>query len=347
MGSHIRQIRVDRKVRQAAAEREERFFRVAIVLVLADGVLNGLAGQRIFQFGSKDRQAVEKQSQVKALLVGFAVFELANGGKEIRLVKSLQFLIEPARRPEIGQSKRAPIRLDPFTEHLQRPTRLDLGGQARQHAFFGVAGMVPLELLPFFRLGRVDEVQDIGWNQTEPLVVIVRTAFPIATGLDDAVLPALLSRGTCATRPLLWGLPDQHSLDCLLKVLFGNINHSYAQGPPAGQCDAKVSPLATASVGGMRNASSCGSTCASASPCTSSPARLRKPFHCACLSRSPEKSTVKHTGGRVGNEVFRRSKVLRMAFESASPRKSHRLARNQRAKKSFIRLLATPSSTID
>jgi hypothetical protein len=65
----VDQVRVHREVREAAAVGEERLARVAVGLVLADRVLDVLAVERVLQLGGEDRDAVQEEHQVEALLV--------------------------------------------------------------------------------------------------------------------------------------------------------------------------------------------------------------------------------------------------------------------------------------
>jgi hypothetical protein len=51
-------------VRQAAPEGEQRLLGVAIETILPHGILDVLAGERVFEFGGKQRQAVQEQRQV-------------------------------------------------------------------------------------------------------------------------------------------------------------------------------------------------------------------------------------------------------------------------------------------
>ena len=104
----IDQVRVDREMREAAAIGKERLARVAVGLVLADRVLDFLAGQRVLQLGGEDRDAVEEQHEVEALLVPGAVAELADDGEEVAGMQPLRLFVEPAGRAEIGE-----LELDP------------------------------------------------------------------------------------------------------------------------------------------------------------------------------------------------------------------------------------------
>src|SRR5208283_972054 len=60
-GRNVDQVRVNGEVTKAAAELKERFLRVAVVLVLRDGVDDGLAGERVLQLRGEDRQSIQEQ----------------------------------------------------------------------------------------------------------------------------------------------------------------------------------------------------------------------------------------------------------------------------------------------
>ncbi len=53
------------EVHQAAAELEEQLARVAVALVLLDGVLDRLLGEAVLQLEGGDRQAVDEERQIQ------------------------------------------------------------------------------------------------------------------------------------------------------------------------------------------------------------------------------------------------------------------------------------------
>jgi hypothetical protein len=70
-------------VREAPAVGEERLARIAVGLVLADGVLDVLAVEQILQLGGEDRHAVQEEDDIQALLVLGAVAKLAHHGERV------------------------------------------------------------------------------------------------------------------------------------------------------------------------------------------------------------------------------------------------------------------------
>ena len=85
-GGEINNIGVHREVGETAAEGEERFARITVLPILADGVLHGLTRERIFEFNGEDGQAVEEESGIEAVLILLTVFQLAHDAEEVALI---------------------------------------------------------------------------------------------------------------------------------------------------------------------------------------------------------------------------------------------------------------------
>ena len=65
---YIDEIGVHRKVCKATTVGKERFPRVAVGLVLAHCVFDGLAGEWVFELGSEDGDAVQEKDKIETLL---------------------------------------------------------------------------------------------------------------------------------------------------------------------------------------------------------------------------------------------------------------------------------------
>ena len=124
----VDQLRVHREVSQASAVGQERLAGIAVAFVLRDGVLDVLSGERIFEFGGEERQTVQEDPEVQAVLVLLAVVELPHHREEVAPVEALEFLVEAAGGPEVGESKLAAGILDAVPQHVQRTPPLDLAG---------------------------------------------------------------------------------------------------------------------------------------------------------------------------------------------------------------------------
>ena len=109
---HEHLVRIHGEVGEAAPVGEERLARVAVVSVLPDRVRDVLAGQRVLEFGREDGDAVQEEHQVEALFGLFAETELARDREEVGRVQPLEFLVEAAGGPEVGEPEFATRVLD-------------------------------------------------------------------------------------------------------------------------------------------------------------------------------------------------------------------------------------------
>ena len=96
LGAHPHLAVVHREVHHAAAELEQQLARVAVALVLLDGVLDRLLGQAVLQLEGGDRQAVDEQAQVeRAARLVPAVGELARDREAVLRVQRSAALALP------------------------------------------------------------------------------------------------------------------------------------------------------------------------------------------------------------------------------------------------------------
>jgi len=65
VGAHPDLMVVYGKVYRAAAELKEELFRVPVVLVLIDGIVNGLFGQPVFQFEGGNGKSVDEKAEIQ------------------------------------------------------------------------------------------------------------------------------------------------------------------------------------------------------------------------------------------------------------------------------------------
>ena len=82
-------------------------------------------------------------------------------------MQALEFLIQPARRPEVRQPKLAARVLDALAQHVERPAPGDLAREVAEEARLDVCTVVLLEPCPLLRLGSQKEVDDVGREQAE------------------------------------------------------------------------------------------------------------------------------------------------------------------------------------
>lgn len=110
---------IDSKVNHASFELEEEFPRIAIDLVLLDGIVGILFGELVFQFAGDDRQAVDENGQIEGepgIVAG--VHELTGNTENILIELLLRFgivfgggLIKEDQIPD-------GIEIDPFAENV-------------------------------------------------------------------------------------------------------------------------------------------------------------------------------------------------------------------------------------
>src|SRR5262249_23761446 len=127
-------------------------------------------------FGRKDRDAVQEQREVEAVLVILAVAELAHHPEQVRLIQPPRLLVEPARRPKIGELELDPRILDAIAQDVERAPPLDFGSKTLDELLPHGCAVVVLELLPFLGLRRENEVRHVTRQQAESAIVILWTA---------------------------------------------------------------------------------------------------------------------------------------------------------------------------
>ena len=227
MGGHVDQVRVDREMGQAAAEREERLLGIAVEAVLADGILDVLAGERVLQFRGEDGQAVQEEDRFQAFLILLAVAHLAADREEVAGVEFAIRLVQPAGRAEVGELELAAVALDPLPQDVQRAALLDLGGEPLEQPVARVRAVQLLELLPFLGLGGVNERQHVLGDQAEGAVVLLRRAPQIAA--RDKVTRRLAHSDEIARRRVR-PAGQERGFDGRFEVLFGDVNHDRSLG---------------------------------------------------------------------------------------------------------------------
>ena len=226
LGGDVDQVGVHGEVREAAAVGEERLARVAVGLVLADRVLDVLAVERVLELGGEDRDAVQEQHQVEALLVLRAVADLAHDGEQVRRVQPPRLLVEPARGTEVGEPELAARVLDAVAQHVERAAPLDLGGEALQELLLHRRAVVLLELLPLLRLRGEDEVHHVARQQAERAVVVLRLALAVAARRRVAVGRRRLADSGRVAGASVGAVLEQPALDRLLEGALGDLDGS-------------------------------------------------------------------------------------------------------------------------
>ena len=190
--------------RARSGSRESRSFRY-----LPDRVLNVLPGERILEFRREERDPVQAQDQIEALLRPRAVPKLTDDREQVRRVEPARLLVEPARRAEVRQLELAPRILDALTEHIEGTAPLKLLREALEEPCPNLRAMVLLQARPGARLRSNEEIDDIRRKEAEvPVVVDLGVTPQVATGREAIavrgrwdLLDRVAALGTCVQAP--------------------------------------------------------------------------------------------------------------------------------------------------
>ena len=145
---------VHREVDDAAAELEQQLARVAVALVLLDGVVDRLLGEAVLQLEGGDRQAVDEQRQVeRELRLVAAVAQLAGDAEAVRARSARPPSRCPARRA-VEQVEVVRAVLDAIAQHIDHAALGDLALQPGEELAPGRAVVVEVAAPRRPRLGR-------------------------------------------------------------------------------------------------------------------------------------------------------------------------------------------------
>ena len=233
---------------EAASVGEEGLSRVPVVLVLPDRILHVLPVERILELGREDGDAIQEEREIDALLRLLAEAELADDGEEVGPVQALQFLVEPARRAEVRQPELAARVLNPVSQHVERPPPGDLARQPPEEARLHVGSVVLLQLLPLLRLGGQEEVMNVGPNEAEPTVVVLRMTSSVAAWHRlGAVCRRGFPHGRGVVRARIGPVPQQRALNHGLEGPFGYLGAHDASSRKS------ILPVTAAEIRAVRN----------------------------------------------------------------------------------------------
>ena len=99
-------------------------------------------------------------------------------------------LVEPARRPEVGQPELAAVALMPLRRTSSVPRCSISEARRLRNRSLRVRAVLLLELLPLLGLGGVDEIEHVLGDQAERAVVVLRRAGEVAAGGEVARRPS-------------------------------------------------------------------------------------------------------------------------------------------------------------
>ena len=173
------------EVGDAAARLEQLLARVAVALVLLDGVVDRLLGEAVLQLEGEDRQAVDEQADVEGPLgLVAAVAQLAGDGEAV-LPEALLRLRVVGRGGAVEQVEVVGPVPDAVAQHVDGAALADLPLEPGQEAAAGGAGLGQVEGLGRFGLGGAQEGGELGQVDAVLAVVVVVVA---ARPADAAVV---------------------------------------------------------------------------------------------------------------------------------------------------------------
>ena len=153
-----------------AFELKNRFPRIAILFVLAAGVLYGLTGERIFQLDGEDGNAVQAEGDIKGLFAARREMKLAREAEVVSGVSGFEFRVQLVGGLEVGDTEGAAVTFEAVAEGRERPVHIHPFAEIRKDLLAGFVAVQGFELGPFRRLGIPDEGQD-GLGEDRALAV--------------------------------------------------------------------------------------------------------------------------------------------------------------------------------
>ena len=117
---------VQSKMSKTATLGKKLLPRVSVILILTDGIMDGLLGETVLELKSRHRQPVHKQRNVKRKpSVGTAITKLTSNRKPIGIKKLRSLRIPQRRRRKIKLNVMLPM-ADPIPQHIHRPPLVNL-----------------------------------------------------------------------------------------------------------------------------------------------------------------------------------------------------------------------------
>ena len=184
LGAHPHLAVVHREVHHAAAELEQPLARVAVALVLLDGILDRLLGEAVLQLEGGDGQAVDEQAQVeRAARLVHAVGELARDREAVLRVQRLGLGVARRRRAVEQVEVHRPV-VHALAQHVDDAALADLGGEAREELeavdVLRVVRIGHRQLLERLGLGGAQEGEELRHVERVGAVVVLRAAGDVA-----------------------------------------------------------------------------------------------------------------------------------------------------------------------
>jgi hypothetical protein len=181
-----------------AFELKNRFPRIAILFVLAAGVLYGLTGERIFQLDGEDGNAVQAEGDIKGLFAARREMKLAREAEAVARVAGFGFRVQLVGGLEVGDTEGAAVTFEAVAEGSEGPVHIHPFAEVGENLLGGLVAVQGFQLGPLLGLRRADEsqsrVRKDGALPVEPFVG--NLLIPV---LKQAILNHRLESGMGAT----------------------------------------------------------------------------------------------------------------------------------------------------
>ena len=218
------------EMHDAAAKLEELLARVAVELVLLDGVLDGLLGQAVLQLEGGHRQAVDEEAQVEGELgLVAAVAQLPGDAEAVGRVALLGLGVARGRCA-VEEVEVERTVLDPSPQHVDGATLGDLALEAGQELAPGRPVLVQVQGLGHLGLCLVEEGRKLGQvDAVLAVIVLRRAADPTHPIVGVRLVPRSRGRGTG-----LAGGAGERGADQPFQAVLGGIRGHRSSPEPVG-----------------------------------------------------------------------------------------------------------------
>jgi hypothetical protein len=193
LGGHGHAVRVDGEVDQGSAGQGD-VGRVPVDAVLGLGVLDGLVGERVLEFGGGGRDAVYQQGQVDGLGGVRLVGELAGDGDPVGVVEGGEGLGEAVSGPEVGEMEGDPEVHHSVSQHVDRAPLVEFGGEPLGERTLGRVDVVVEtdQSFPLLGLSHLDEGEEFSRVEAEGGVEVGRDGLQVAAVVEEVGLDGIL-----------------------------------------------------------------------------------------------------------------------------------------------------------
>jgi len=170
---------------QRALPEGEQGLAVIAFLVLLDGILDGLAGERVLELRGGGGDAVDAEQEIDRLFVLAAEAYLAGDGEAVGCVLPGRVGIERGGGREVCEAEGLAEEIKAVAEDVQGSLGVQGFGEFVEEGGSGARSVVVLDDLPLVGLGMLDEVQDEVGMEGADWVEVFGAGFFVAAGGEE------------------------------------------------------------------------------------------------------------------------------------------------------------------